>query len=298
MPPATTLLRQSPPDVQAAGAVVHRRGPAGKEVLLVHRPRYDDWSFPKGKLDRGEHAAVAAVREVAEETGLRVRLGPPLRAQRYPNGAGRMKTVHYWNARVVGDDDVSGYLVNHEIDEVAWLGWDEAAARLTYPHDRATLAESRPLRKRSHALVVLRHARARSRKTWHGDDRLRPLLTEGRRQAADLVPLLAAYDVSRLVTSTSTRCVQTLEPYAASSGWPLERRDDLSEEDATAASVLEVADDLLHATDAAVLCSHRPVLPSVLDALGVDAVPLEPGGMLVVHHRKGRILATETHQKP
>jgi 8-oxo-dGTP diphosphatase len=298
MPPAPTLLRQPPPDVQAAGAVVHRRGPSGKEVLLVHRPRYDDWSFPKGKLDRGEHPVVAAVREVAEETGLRVRLGPPLRSQRYPNGGGRMKTVHYWNARVVGDDDVSGYLVNHEIDEVAWVGWEEAADRLTYAHDLATLAESRPLRKRSHALVVLRHAKARSRRTWHEDDRLRPLLVEGQRQARDLVPLLAAYDVSRLVTSSSTRCVQTLEPYAASSGWPLELHDDLSEEDATAASVLEAADDLLHATDAAVLCGHRPVLPSVFDALGLDPVVLEPAGMVVVHHRGGRILATETHQRP
>jgi 8-oxo-dGTP diphosphatase len=298
MPPAPTLLRQPPQDVQAAGAVVHRKGPSGKEVLLVHRPRYDDWSFPKGKLDRGEHPAVAAVREVAEETGLRVRLGPPLHPQRYPNGAGRMKTVHYWNARVVGDDDVSGYLVNTEIDDVEWVPWDDAAHRLTYPHDRATLAESRPLRKRSHALVVLRHAKARSRKAWRQDDRRRPLLAEGKRQARDLVPLLAAYDVSHLVTSTSTRCVQTLAPYAESSGWAPEAHDGLSEEDATAASVLEVADALLHASDAAVLCSHRPVLPAVFDALGVPAVALEPAGMVVVHHRNGRILATELHQKP
>ena len=91
-------------DVRAAGAVVTRKG---GDVLLVHRPRYDDWSFPKGKLDPGEHAVTAAVREVAEETGLDVRLGPPLPGQRYRLANGRTKAVSYWTARVVGDDDVS-----------------------------------------------------------------------------------------------------------------------------------------------------------------------------------------------
>src|SRR5215212_1167668 len=99
-------------EVRAAGAVVLRRG----QVLLVHRPAYDDWSFPKGKLDRGEPSPVAAVREVGEETGVRVRLGMPLSTQSYPHG-GRTKVVDYWVARVIGDHDVSGYLVNDEIDE-------------------------------------------------------------------------------------------------------------------------------------------------------------------------------------
>ena len=89
-------------------------------MLLVHRPKYDDWSFPKGKLDRGERAAAAAVREVAEETGLRVRLGPPLSSQRYAVSGG-MKTVHYWTGTPVGDADVSGYTPNDEIDEVEWV---------------------------------------------------------------------------------------------------------------------------------------------------------------------------------
>ena len=278
-------------EVHAAGAVVSR---PGREVLLVHRPAYDDWSFPKGKLDRGEQAAVAAVREVGEETGLRVRLGPPLAQQRYPVSAGT-KTVHYWTARVVGDDDVSAYVANHEIDEVAWVTRDEAVRRLTYDRDRDTLLESEPLRKNSHALVVLRHAAARSRKAWRGDDRLRPLVVPGLRQSEALVPLLAAYDVSRVVTSSSTRCVQTVAPYAAASGWPPEAYDDLSEEDATAEALVEHVDDLLHAREAAVLCTHRPVLPGVFDAIGVPARELDPAAMVVVHHRKGRVLATEAH---
>ena len=116
-------------DVLAAGAVVFR---SGGQVLLVHRPRYDDWSFPKGKLDPGEHAAVAAVREVAEETGLRVRLGPPLSPQRYEVSGGRTKHVSYWIGRAVGGDDVSAYRPNDEIDAVEWVPVEEAADRLSY----------------------------------------------------------------------------------------------------------------------------------------------------------------------
>src|SRR6476620_3214253 len=101
--------RPRPGEVRAAGAVALRKG----RVLLVHRPAYDDWSFPKGKLDPGELSAAAAVREVAEETGLHVRLGIPLGRQAYPSGS-RTKVVDYWVGRVLGDPDVSSYLVNSE----------------------------------------------------------------------------------------------------------------------------------------------------------------------------------------
>ena len=280
-------------DVQSAGAVVTRKG---GDVLLVHRPRYDDWSFPKGKVDRGEHVVVAAVREVGEETGLLARLGPPLRPQRYAIGRGRMKTVHYWVARVVGSDDLSGYVPNREIDQVRWVPRKEAPALLSYDFDRETLEESHGLTKRSQVVVVLRHSKARSRRAWRGDDRLRPLLKPGEVQAARLVPLLAAYDVGAVVTSSSVRCRQTVAPYAAASGWPVQSLDGLSEEDATDESVLAVVDDVLHHEESVVVCTHRPVLPTVFDALGVQAVKLEPGGLVVVHHRHGRVLATEHHQ--
>ncbi len=280
-----------PYDVVASGAVVTRRG---GEVLLVHRPRYDDWSFPKGKRDRGEHIVVTAVREVAEETGLRVRLGPRLDSQRYLTGK-RMKTVHYWMGRAVGSDDISSYAVNDEIDEVTWLPWAEASARLTYPHDRDTLAQARPLRRSSRALVVLRHGLARSRKAWRRDDRLRPLLRAGTTQAERLVPLLAAYDLSVIASSSSLRCVQTVTPYSETTGWPLTTHDALTEEDATAADVHAILDELMHAREGSVVCTHRPVLPTVFDSLGVDEAKLEPAAMLVVHHRKGKVVATEQH---
>ncbi len=279
------------PDVHAAGAVVTR---PGGQVLLVHRPKYDDWSFPKGKLDRGEHITAAGVREVAEETGLDVRLGPPLRAQRYAAG-NRMKTVHYWMGRVIGDDDVTRYVANEEIDEVAWVPFDDAMNLMTYPYDRETLRESTLVRKKTRAFVVLRHAQARARRTWRKDDRLRPLLKAGAMQAQRAVPVLAAYDVTRLATSSSLRCLQTLTPYADVTGAKLRRYDGLTEEDATAHSVLEIVDDLVDLEQGVVLCTHRPVLPAVFDSLGMAEVRLDPGAMVVAHLRKGKVVATERH---
>jgi 8-oxo-(d)GTP phosphatase len=289
--PRPTTPPAGAPDVVAAGAVVLRKG---GDVLLVHRPKYDDWSFPKGKLDRGEPAPVAAVREVAEETGLDVRLGRPLRDQRYP-AAGRGKTVHYWAGRVVGDDDVEAYAPNAEIDQVAWVHRDKAAGLLTYPHDRDTLAEALDGPRTTRTLVVLRHAAARSRSRWRSDDRFRPLLRDGEHQAERLVPLLAAYDVRHLVSSSSTRCVATLVPYADASGRHVGTDERLTEEGATTEGVLDVVEDLLGRKHPALLCSHRPVLPTVLDAVGGPDVTLEPAAFVVVHHKGGRVVATELH---
>lgn len=283
-------------DVLAAGVVVFR---PGRLVLLVHRPAYDDWSFPKGKLDSGEHAAVAAVREVAEETGLRVRLGPPLTAQRYQVGS-RGKTVSYWTGRVVGDADVSRYLPNDEIDGVRWVAAGEAAGLLTYPRDRETLVEALALRRRTRAVLVLRHGKAQPRSAWHGDDRDRPLLAFGEGQADRLVPVLAAYDVARVVSSTSLRCVQTVEPYARSIGSDPETRRRLSEEDADAEGVAQVVDEVVEEVSGeargAVVCTHRPVLAQVSAALGVPDPDLGAGDLLVVHLHRRRVVATERIQ--
>ncbi len=130
-PPAPT----GGPDVLAAGAVVTRKGPEGREVLLVHRPKYDDWAFPKGKQDPGEHITATAVREVLEETGVEIRLGRPLRPQLYVVSGGRDKMVHYWVGHVLGDDDLSSYQVNDEIDDLGWFSLEAAAEQLTYLDD-------------------------------------------------------------------------------------------------------------------------------------------------------------------
>ena len=119
--------------VRAGGGVVWRRNPAGGlEVLVVHRPRYDDWSLPKGKCDRGESYRDAAVREVAEETGAVCRLGPELPDVRYLDHKGRAKRSRYWAMEHLAGD----FEPNDEVDEVRWLAPDAARALLTYPHDR------------------------------------------------------------------------------------------------------------------------------------------------------------------
>ena len=285
------MSASAPAPVRAAGVVVFR---PGRRVLLVHRPRYDDWSFPKGKLEPGEHPVAAAVRETEEETGLHVRLTRPLADQHY-QAAGRPKTVRYWTGRVVGRDDVDDYAANHEIDAVRWVGAAEAADVLTYERDRATLVEALKVRARTTAVVVLRHAEARSRKAWRGDDRERPLIQRGHTTAHRLVPLLAAYDVSRVVTSGSTRCVQTVAPFAETAGWEVEARRRLSEEDAAAKPVARLVADVLEDGRGTVLCSHRPVLPLVFDALGLADPGLAPGEIAVLHIRKGRVGVLERH---
>jgi 8-oxo-dGTP diphosphatase len=123
--------------VLAAGGVVWRRGPDGRpEVLTVHRPKYDDWSLPKGKLDAGEAHEAAALREVEEETGLRCRLGRPLGALVYEDRKGRPKEVRYW-AMTVEDGSFSP---NKEVDELRWVPADRARELLSYEHDADLVA--------------------------------------------------------------------------------------------------------------------------------------------------------------
>lgn len=293
-------MRRASRVIQAAGAVVFREG--GEEVLIVHRPKYDDWSFPKGKLDRGEPAPAAAVREVEEETGLRVRLHRPLGPQCYPVRGGR-KLVHYWTGRVIepSADDVNGYVREDEVDHVAWVPVGVALKRLTYRHDRTTLREAVQARRRTRTLIVVRHAECWARSGWRGDDRRRPLVMAGRRQALALAPMLAAYGVTRVVTSSSTRCVETVAPYADRAGVVLERTDVLSEEDATGPAVRALVravreEASLGERGPTVLCTHRPVLPLVGAALKVADLRLEKGELLVLHVRKGTIRASERHR--
>ena len=195
-------------DVLAAGAVVFR---PGGQVLLVHRPKYDDWSFPKGKLDPGEHPAAAAVREVEEETGLRVRLGVPLPGQRYEVATGT-KHVSYWVARVLGRRRRQR-LRRERRDRRGRLAvrYEDALVRLTYERDRRTLVEARPLRRRTHAVLVLRHAQARPRKSLV--EGRPPPPAAARREPSRPRPSCRCWrrtPPSRVVTSGSTRCVDTV----------------------------------------------------------------------------------------
>ena len=291
----------------AAGGVVwrHRASPSSEpgdsrrvELLVAHRPRYDDWTFPKGKPEAGEDLAATAVREVAEETGLRVRLGHPLPDTRYRISDGH-KVVSYWSARTIGPEEK--FKPNGEVDEIRWVRTGEARKLLTYKHDVELLDTFAELREdkahRTRTLIVLRHAKAKPRDSWSGDDLDRPLNGVGTKQAKKLPPLLSAYGVRRVVSSPAVRCTQTIEPFAHDIKTFLEIDDRLSE-DTRFSDVNRSVSAMLDRKKPVVLCTHRPTLPWIFDAVGADTVDLKPGEGVVVHHRRGVVMAVEPLGRP
>ena len=287
--------------VVAAGAVVWRSDQAhddGVEVCLVHRPRYDDWSLPKGKLDPGEHLLACAVREVEEETGHRVVLGRPLPTQLYEvNDA--PKRVHYWAARA--DDDAPPWPGTKEVDLVEFLPVAEAVRRLTHARDAEIVNALSGNEIRTVPFVVLRHTKAIERSLWTGPDTQRPLNDRGSRDALALVTPFAALGLTRVVTSDAVRCVETVRPYVGVAGARLELQPVLSEEGHPAKphGPEKLARTLLADGAPTVVCSHRPVLPELIAAAADQASellpgpPLEPGDFLVFHHRGGVPVAVE-----
>jgi len=250
----------------------------------VHRPKYDDWSWAKGKLDPNELWPVAAVRETEEETSLSVVLGRPLPGAEYtvldPAGAPATKEVRYWAAEATRP---AGPLL-HEVDEVRWLDVVSASDRLDYARDRDQL---RALVRADTAgslstwpLVLVRHAHAVGRGRWDGDDEQRPLSEGGTLRAAALARLLAAYGITRLVSSPSVRCTDTLRPYAAQLGRPLRTKAGLSEEGYAAdpARAGRHLAKLVERGTPAALCSHGPVMPDLARALQALVDLTEPTG--------------------
>jgi 8-oxo-dGTP diphosphatase len=265
-------------------------------VVVVHRPRLDDWSFPKGKLERGESAIAGAVREVAEETGLAVRVGTRLPDQHYVVNGGTPKVVHYWAAVPPKRADLSAYQPNKEIDQARWVRVSKARERLTYPHDADLLDIFMKSPYDSSPLLIVRHAHARSRKTWRTSDTERPLDADGVRQAEHLVPLLGAYGIGRVVSSDAERCVDTVLPYVNSRlKVKLTLDAALSEDGADKAAIRRRVRKALAGDRRMAICSHRPVLPVIFDALRIEPIALEPGAFVVVHRREGEVLGTEVY---
>lgn len=206
--------KEFPNTVLAAGAVLWR-GDLNNvdeiEVACIHRPRYDDWSLAKGKVDPGESLLVTAVREIKEETGYDIRLGKLLGKTVYPV-KDATKVVYYWTGEVVGGE----FEINEEVDEIRWLTLDEAKEIMSYDLDRQVLAkaEKRFRLPATSRILYVRHAKAHDREKWTGDDNLRPLDKKGRRQSEMLVPMLAPFHPDRLYSALPDRCQQTIAPLA------------------------------------------------------------------------------------
>jgi len=281
----------------------------GAEVLLVHRPKYDDWSLPKGKRESGEHVLLTAVREVFEETSVRPVLGPRLRTAEYLV-RGRPKQVDYWAANA-SDDHAAP---SHEIDAVSWLPLRQAADRLSYPHDADVIASLRP--RATVPLILVRHVSAGHRDTWAGQDPLRPLDAEGVMDALLLADLLACFAPrARVISSPALRCTESVRPYAAASGGSVEAMAALAVPGHEAEFSLDRTDraetlrclfrSLVAAGQPVVACLHRENLPLALAAacsvLGAPPPgeldpPLAKGGFLVLHVAAGELAALERYE--
>ncbi len=285
--------------IEAAGAIVLRR-PAGRQlqVLLIHRPSYNDWSLPKGKLDPDEYLAAAAVRETMEETAMTIRLAHPVDRIQYPIPTGT-KRVAYWLGNLIAE---SRFKANSEVDRRTWLTLASALKRMTYADERRLLQQAITLPQTT-PLLIVRHGKAMDRKHWSGKDQLRQLSTRGRKQSKQLVPLLDAYGVQDLASSTSTRCVSTLGPYAKAQRLDVKGWSTLSEEQAkdNPDAVRKLMRRLIKETAAGgvprAICGHRPVLPLMLEALGVPNRPMLTAAVLVAHlNAAGETVSVEWHK--
>jgi 8-oxo-dGTP diphosphatase len=287
--------------VEAAGGVLWRGDPTDPEVCVVHRPRYDDWSLPKGKLDVGEHPLLGALREIEEETGFAARPGRRLGSLRYAVLEGP-KRVRYWACEAVR----GSFTANREVDELRWLTVSEALALLPPTHDGGVLERFATDTRRTRALVVVRHASAGDKRGWIGSDADRPLDLAGRGRAALVASLLQAYAVRRLAAADVVRCRDTLAPYARSAGLvvtPLAPTTAGTYEQDPAAAVDAVA-QLLDDDGTAAWCGQREVIPDLAAALAArlggtvdpdDLGDLRKGALLLLHVGvdDGKLVAVE-----
>ncbi len=268
--------------------MVRREPDSGRRIALVHRPRYDDWTFPKGKLQPGETDEQTAIREVEEETGLRCELGLDLGTVEYRDGEGRPKIVRYW-AMEPGD---GAFTPGDEVDELRWLAPDEIAPALSYDHDRELLETYLRMAGEASAYLV-RHGKSGARSAWTEDDRLRPLSKAGRRQADALVTAFRGLDVERVVSSPYVRCVQTVRPLALDRGLPVETSEALAE-GAPPEQALALLEEAVGTPT--VFCAHGDVVPPVVLHLAECGAELEgerdwkKGSVWVLERRDGRVV--------
>lgn len=267
--------------VQAAGAVLWRPGPRGPEIALIHRPRYDDWSLPKGKVDPGEHVMHTAVREVFEETAQLVVLGPRLLTICYGLAGGGAKRVRFWAGRALSRREGSAeFRPNKEVDQLRWLSAREAFGRLDAPLEALVLRSFLRAPMDTVPIVLLRHGTAEKRAAKYSDDLIRPLAAQGHAQAEALAGLLPHYGPLRVVSSPAVRCVDTARPFALKMKTIIDIEPTLSEPAHAAApdAVRCWIRTLIAEGRPSVVCAHREVLDGMMAAVLEDVGPRPRSG--------------------
>jgi 8-oxo-dGTP pyrophosphatase MutT (NUDIX family)/phosphohistidine phosphatase SixA len=258
--------RRAPePDVRAAGGVVWRLGKGKVEVAVVHRPRYDDWSLPKGKLENGETELACAVREVGEELGSRVAVSRRIGSTTYDIPTG-LKTATYWVMRHLDGT----FVPTDEVDAVEWVRPKAARELLSYDFDRRVMADFSAVPLPDSVILLARHAKAGKRSEWRGNDQTRPLEPIGEAQAVRLAALLEVFCPDRIVSAEPTRCVETMRPLAEHLEVSV-RVDPVFGDDSFAMSPSASEDAMMALAKpgkVTVVCSQGDTIPGLIDRLG------------------------------
>ena len=291
------------PLIQAAGAVLWRKSDISQlEIAVIHRPRYDDWSLPKGKVESGESHISAGYREIQEETGYESTFGPEIGTIVYKL-EGAPKEVRYWAAAATVK---TGNPNPQEVDEVLWLAPKKAKEKLTNKDDRAIVDFFLEFGTDTFPIILLRHAKALKRTDWDGDDGDRPLEHRGQLQAKRLLPIYLPYGISEVHTSDALRCIETIDLMARLIEKTPIFSADLSEygyaKDREAP--LDYVQDLMNRGAAAIVCSHNPIIPKLVKKLVGKKYfksmnrELEPAQAIVLHCRAGEVIACDWIDEP
>jgi 8-oxo-dGTP diphosphatase len=289
--------------IQGAGVVLWRVIKKTTEIALVHRPKYEDWSLPKGKVEPGETHLACAAREAGEETGFEVVLGPEIGTAKYL-AEGTPKEVRYWAAQAIGESH--GPRDSHEVDQVIWLSVSDAKKKVSVDDDREIIKFFESFGINTTPIVLLRHAKALKREDWEGDDGDRPLDNKGQLQAKRMLSTYQNYGITEIHTSDAQRCIETIEPMAKSLNLiPIFSRD-LSEYrfEKDKDSPLDYVWSLLQPELNVIVCSHNPILPNLVKKLigkknfkKID-IELQPGEAFILHHRDGEVVAVDWIEAP
>jgi len=289
--------------ISAAGAVVWRKHKDNfTEVAIIHRPKYDDWSFPKGKLEIGESIISCAHREVLEETNLQTEFGPHLGQVEYftPDG---LKKVTYWSAKVIAEKP---FRTNTEVDQLKWIPITKVIEVLTNETDKEIFDKFVKVKFNSKPFILLRHAKAITRDEWQGEDDDRPLSSSGQNQAMRLLSTYQVFNIDQIHSSDAVRCYDTVKSMAKGLDIKLEVSSKLSENTykKDKEKAFDYVRELIKEDKSILICSHNPILPKMLNKLTkkseieADEDKLSPADGWVIHRSGKEIIQIDRLDAP
>ena len=289
--------------ISAAGAVVWRKHKDNfTEVAIIHRPKYDDWSFPKGKIEVGESLIACAHREVLEETNLQTEFGPHLGQVEYftPDG---LKKVTYWSAKVIAEKP---FRTNSEVDQLKWIPITKVIEVLTNETDKEIFDKFVKVKFNSKPFILLRHAKAITRDEWQGEDDDRPLSSSGQNQAMRLLSTYQVFNIDQIHSSDAVRCYDTVKSMAKGLDIKLEVSSKLSESTykKDKEKAFDYVSELIKEDKSILICSHNPILPKMLNKLTkkseieADEDKLSPADGWVIHRSGKEIIQIDRLDAP